>query len=160
MRCEQYFEILPLYVSGDLTGNERAGLEQHLSECARCRAELDKLSEVARMLAPSDDDTLSEVEKLRLENDILRRLVCEGKTESVPRRSSVTSLIVRIAVAAAIFIVGFSVRPLLPVNNQTQPVTRATLTDLAEHGSDLTTGMRFSKQGFRLIARGKSGLIN
>ena len=160
MRCEQYFEMLPLYVSGDLTGDERAGLKQHLSECVRCRAERDRLSEVARMLAPSANDRLSELEKLRMENDILKRLVSGDKTESAPRRSSATSLIIRIAVAAAIFIIGFSVRPLVPVSDQAPPVASATLTDLAKYSSDFNAGMRFSKQGLRLIARGKSGLTD
>jgi hypothetical protein len=47
MNCDTVYKILPLYLSSELPGEERAALELHLRECAPC---------VARVRAESDLD--------------------------------------------------------------------------------------------------------
>jgi hypothetical protein len=52
--CREWRESLGAYALGQLTGDERAGLEAHLEGCAECRAELTSLEPVARMLPHAD----------------------------------------------------------------------------------------------------------
>jgi anti-sigma-K factor RskA len=48
---EQFAEDLALYALGTLEGDERAGLEKHLADCASCRRELELLRGDAGLLA-------------------------------------------------------------------------------------------------------------
>jgi anti-sigma factor RsiW len=50
---EQFAEDLALYALAALEGQERAGLEQHLAECAACRLELEQLRGDGALLALS-----------------------------------------------------------------------------------------------------------
>jgi anti-sigma-K factor RskA len=50
---EQFAEDLSLYALGALSGDEQTLLEQHLSECASCRRELEQLRRDAALLALS-----------------------------------------------------------------------------------------------------------
>jgi anti-sigma-K factor RskA len=50
MRHEDYKELLALEASGALEPGERAALDEHLSSCAECRAELRELSDAAAAL--------------------------------------------------------------------------------------------------------------
>jgi hypothetical protein len=43
LSCERAFDYLPLYLYAELAGDEEESLEQHLHECAGCRAELERL---------------------------------------------------------------------------------------------------------------------
>jgi anti-sigma factor RsiW len=55
-------EILPWFVNGTLDGGERAAVEQHVRECARCRREVDLLKQLQAVCAidePRPDATLS-----------------------------------------------------------------------------------------------------
>jgi len=51
MRHEDYKELLALEAVGALDAGERRALEEHLSSCAECRAELRELSDAAGALA-------------------------------------------------------------------------------------------------------------
>jgi hypothetical protein len=51
MRHEDYKEMLALEAADALEAGERAALEEHLSSCAECRAELREMSDVASALA-------------------------------------------------------------------------------------------------------------
>jgi hypothetical protein len=52
--CREWRESLGAYALGQLTGDERAGLEAHLEGCEACRAELASLEPVALMLPHAD----------------------------------------------------------------------------------------------------------
>ena len=48
--------VLPWLLNGTLAGDERAGVERHLRECAPCRAELDALRAMCACSAQPDPD--------------------------------------------------------------------------------------------------------
>jgi hypothetical protein len=56
--CRDWRESLGAYALGHLPPDERAGVEAHIEGCAECRAELDSLGGVARLLAHADPERL------------------------------------------------------------------------------------------------------
>lgn len=57
MNCRQVRDALPLFVGGDLEGDERSRVEAHLVDCAACRAERERADSVfapLRRLGPTD----------------------------------------------------------------------------------------------------------
>ena len=54
----EWRESLGAYALGHLSDDERAGLEAHLEGCPECRAELESLSSVARLLPLADPEQL------------------------------------------------------------------------------------------------------
>lgn len=52
--CRDWRASLGAYSLGHLTADERAGLEAHLEGCPDCRAEVESLSDVAKLLAFAD----------------------------------------------------------------------------------------------------------
>jgi Putative zinc-finger len=57
--CRDWRHLLGAYALGDLSAEERAGVEAHLEGCAECRAEADSLDSVARLLPLADPDRFS-----------------------------------------------------------------------------------------------------
>jgi hypothetical protein len=57
--CRDWRPLLGAYALGDLSGEERAGVEAHLEGCAECRAEAESLDGVARLLPLADPDRFS-----------------------------------------------------------------------------------------------------
>jgi hypothetical protein len=57
--CREWRHLLGAYALGDLAEGERTGLEAHLEGCPQCRAELDSLGAVARLLPLADPDRFS-----------------------------------------------------------------------------------------------------
>jgi hypothetical protein len=55
-RCREWRESLGAHALGQLTEEERAALDAHLEGCPECRAELESLSGVARLLPLADPD--------------------------------------------------------------------------------------------------------
>jgi putative zinc finger protein len=55
-RCREWRESLGAQALGQLPGEERAALEAHLEGCAECRAELDALAAVARLMPLADPE--------------------------------------------------------------------------------------------------------
>ncbi len=53
-RCREWRESLGAHALGQLPEEERAALEAHLEGCAECRAELESLAGVARLLPLAD----------------------------------------------------------------------------------------------------------
>ena len=49
--CREWRESLGAYALGQLADEEVPALEAHLEGCADCRAELDQLTTVARLMA-------------------------------------------------------------------------------------------------------------
>jgi hypothetical protein len=57
--CRSWRESLGAHALGQLPEDERAGLEAHLEGCPECRAELEALAPVARMLPLADPERFS-----------------------------------------------------------------------------------------------------
>lgn len=58
-RCSQEFkELLPWYVNGTLTGDERAKVEAHSALCVNCQRELSKLQVLKAMIAETAESLL------------------------------------------------------------------------------------------------------
>ncbi|HYJ23256.1 MAG TPA: zf-HC2 domain-containing protein [Solirubrobacterales bacterium] len=57
--CREWRHLLGAYALGDLSAEERAGLEAHLGGCPECRAEAESLDSVARLLPLADPDRFS-----------------------------------------------------------------------------------------------------
>jgi anti-sigma factor RsiW len=55
-RCREWRESLGAHALGRLPEEERAALEAHLEGCAECRAELESLAGVARLLPMADPE--------------------------------------------------------------------------------------------------------
>ncbi len=51
MTCQNLEENLPLLLYGELSSQELAACQEHLAECAHCRAERDKLEQFHQLLA-------------------------------------------------------------------------------------------------------------
>jgi anti-sigma factor RsiW len=58
--CRDWRESLGAYALGHLSPDERAGVEAHLEGCPECRAEVESLSGVARLLSHADPERLGE----------------------------------------------------------------------------------------------------
>jgi hypothetical protein len=50
MNCQQVHELLPLHAYGDLSGEEKSGVEAHLAECPGCRNELTAFATIRAQL--------------------------------------------------------------------------------------------------------------
>ncbi|VTT98049.1 Uncharacterized protein OS=Planctomyces limnophilus (strain ATCC 43296 / DSM 3776 / IFAM 1008 / 290) GN=Plim_3810 PE=4 SV=1: zf-HC2 [Gemmataceae bacterium] len=50
MNCREFADFLNLYVEGELPGDQRRVFDQHLAECAACRAYLDGYQKTVRAL--------------------------------------------------------------------------------------------------------------
>jgi hypothetical protein len=57
--CRDWRHLLGAYALGDLTAEERAGVEAHLEGCPECRTEAEALDSVARLLPLADPDRFS-----------------------------------------------------------------------------------------------------
>lgn len=55
-RCREWREALGAYVLGQLSREERVGLEAHLEGCPGCRAEADAMAPLARLLPHADPE--------------------------------------------------------------------------------------------------------
>ena len=55
-RCREWRGLLGAHALGRLPADERAALEAHLEGCAECRAELDSLAGVARLMPLADPE--------------------------------------------------------------------------------------------------------
>ena len=162
MNCERYKDMLPLYVSGDLTPKESEQIKKHLDTCADCQTEFKGLSEIAAMLAPTNSDSLSDIEKLRLENQIYHRLA-ESTSKNLWARTGFrpAGVLLRIAAVFAIFFLGYGARPLISGSGEGyQPTARVTemSLDLTKYRQAPASMLRFSAEGLRVIARGRSAL--
>jgi len=55
-RCREWRESLGAYALGQLPAEERAALEAHIEGCAECRAELESLAGVVRLMPLADPE--------------------------------------------------------------------------------------------------------
>ncbi len=103
-RCREWRELLGAHALGRLPDQERTALEAHLEGCGECRAELESLSGVARLLPLADPDCFDAAPQppAALGDRIAARI--RGERRSARRRRLRTGLAlsgVTAAVAAA-----------------------------------------------------------
>lgn len=96
MDCETAQELLPGYLDGSLTGEERRDAEVHLRECSRCAAEERALSETLSLLGslPAEKAPPELLERVR-------RGIAEEEARSPARGRSFGPARIRIPVEAA-----------------------------------------------------------
>ena len=57
-RCELYRKLFSEYLDGELQSVDRAAVHSHLAECAKCSAEIGKLSRTVAMLGEFGEETM------------------------------------------------------------------------------------------------------
>jgi len=164
MNCKKYINLLPLYATGDLDNEELDDVKAHLKLCVNCREELKQVSEIASMLSSSESTGMTELEKLKLENDIYRKLTKEKIMTDSNKKSNITINLLRVAAALIIFFIGFSVKSIMtePETQMVYDNAQVMLTSLERSSSQglVSSGLRFSEAGFKLIASGKTSVIS
>ena len=103
MSCEQYKEMMLDSILGEQDINENARLLQHISECKDCRLEYDRICAAVDVIKPQEDENLSPIEKLKLENAIYKARLSRLSAS----RSYTNVFFKRIAAVAAAFLLVF-----------------------------------------------------
>lgn len=156
MNCDSYKDTLPLFASGDLGPKESENLAQHLDACPTCRAEYEKLTEIVAALAPTDSERLTDLEKLRLENEVYRRFARKANRNHQQRKRSVAArVILPVAAAFLLFILGYSTRSFVSELYEGPHASAPALSSprsVAVYQQALASGLRFSSQGLKAIA--------
>ena len=154
--------MLPLYATGDLDKSELEDVKAHLELCENCREELKQVSEITSILTSIKSTGMTELEKLKLENELYRKLAKEKILTDTNRRSSITINLLRVAAALIIFFIGFSVKSIMTEPEAVKDYNDAQvmLTSLEKTGNQrlVSSGLRFSEAGFKLIASGKASV--
>jgi len=161
MNCKRFKDKLPLLVLGELEQKEQDELERHLNECDECREELDSLREITDILGSGDEARLGELEQLKLEREIYRRLaVHTNRGETMPLTGRVFKLLIRIAAVVLIFLAGYTAYPLISEQVDSQPLNARIEKSLNADADIIETlgNKRFTPQGLLVIARGKEVL--
>ncbi|MEU4833320.1 zf-HC2 domain-containing protein [Streptosporangium sp. NPDC023615] len=97
MTCDEVRMSLGVYALGALEPDEQALVETHLAGCARCRAELEELADVATFLGRVSQDDVAQVASPP--GAVLDRLLSAGA-----RRRRTTRLM--LSLAASVLVVG------------------------------------------------------
>ncbi|UCG62345.1 MAG: zf-HC2 domain-containing protein [Candidatus Zixiibacteriota bacterium] len=165
MNCEKYKDRLPLYVLGEVQGDDLGTLEEHIRICSSCGLAVEELKSLISSLADSSDDDLTESEKLRLENNVYRALVRRSSSERTSQPKIISRLapvVVRVAAVLVIFLFGYVSRSLVPVAEQstaTMAESVGSQVELAKYHRAVASQLRFSPDGLKAIAKGKSVLL-
>ncbi|MCP4568197.1 MAG: zf-HC2 domain-containing protein [FCB group bacterium] len=162
MSCPEYKDKISLLALGELPSDEKEEVENHLQACSACRDEFESLIAVVGMYDDSAVDTLEPIDKLQLENNILRQLIeARSKVNNPFRLSGPWVALTRLAAALLIFFAGFAAQFLVGqfegskqagVSGQNKTVAVAPI------NKALASGMRFSSQGLKAIAHGKAAV--
>lgn len=162
MKCKDYKNMIPCLVMGEIEEDKKNDLLKHLENCPECVAIYESISQTAKMLTTADPGKLGEMEKLKIENEVLRRL---SETETNKNRPTdiafYTKVLIRVAAVIVIFLFGYTSRSFLSNIGQQQ----TELTEMAAISAEpfsqklsLFSGKRFSATGLKIIAKGKSAL--
>jgi anti-sigma factor RsiW len=161
MICNECRDLLPALALGELPDNLQRDAEMHLTSCPSCQAEFRRLQSLCRLM--DDDaasDSLSELEKLRLESALYRQLADE-KQNTYHLRGRLAVTLTRLAAAIMLFVLGYAAHSLIAGNGRPGTIMNAGPASpaLAVYDADLSGGLRFSAVGLKLIAQGrKSGM--
>ena len=160
MNCIRFKDRLPLLVLGELDPKEQEELERHIATCEECRKELEDLQEITAILNDEGRESLAELEQLRLENEIYRKLAVKALKENAPATGRVFKLLVRVAAVLVVFLAGYAAYPLFTRQADYGPLNtrlEKNLDDETELMSSLGS-RRLTAQGFLIIAKGKNAL--
>jgi hypothetical protein len=108
--CREWRESLGAYALGQLPDEERAGLEAHLEGCAECKAELDSLDSVARLLPLAEPERLgaAPAPPAALAGKVVGKIVAERRStrrRQFRRRLALSGVTAAVAAAAlALFV--------------------------------------------------------
>lgn len=80
MRCEDYRELLWAYLEQELNEEETAKMQQHLGECADCRAEAEAQKEIMESLRSLPEEELPE----GYHQELMQKLNAEAAPNVVP----------------------------------------------------------------------------
>jgi hypothetical protein len=99
--CREWHQLLGAHALGRLTPDERAGLEAHIDGCPDCRAELEALGSVARLLPLADPERFDSAPALppSLAGRVAGRIAAERRTVHRRRWSFRLALSGAVAVA-------------------------------------------------------------
>jgi anti-sigma factor RsiW len=105
--CETWRELIAMQLFGDLTSDERTGLNAHLEGCAACQEVARELGETAAMLKFVDPSAVEPTAHVspELSERVLGDLRRAGERERRRRRTGVVSLCIAGAAAAALVLV-------------------------------------------------------
>ncbi len=126
--CREWRESLGAYALGQLPADERPGLEAHLEGCADCRAELESLSSVARLLPLADPERLGTAPSLprRLGDRVMASIADERRSTGRRRLRLGLALSGATAAVAAAALALF----ILPGGGDEAPAQHVTFTSL------------------------------
>src|SRR5262249_13863932 len=102
MNCERVQELMPLYLSGELRGEELAALEIHAQECETCSQELSADRELDEGLRAAMLEQTPDV------SAVLQRVHAKMDLPWWKRIPKLVSVYTIGAVAAAVIVLGFS----------------------------------------------------
>jgi anti-sigma factor RsiW len=161
MTCQEYRELMPALALGECPTEQRRKLEAHLATCPACDAEFRRLKEICRILEEDAyADELSEIDSLRIESTLYRRLAAEAPTRRRwPNRTF--GLISAIAAGLALFVLGYGARSFVtsPRVPSTKVTAQSASSTLAQYEGGLSQGGRFSAVGLKTIALGWEGVV-
>ena len=161
MNCKDFRELLPLAAAQNLSDESRQEVEQHLAECPDCRLAYEELKATVDLLTGGEADDLSDIERLRLENQVLRRLSSSGEARAQRVQFSAVRTALRFAAVIALLAIGYTAYPLLgpPGTTPTRSTSPlANVSDSPESVRSAAAVYRYSGAGLKLIAGGTQSL--
>jgi hypothetical protein len=103
MNCERVQQLMPLYLSGELRGDELAALESHVHECETCSKEVSTDRELDEGLRAAMLEHTPDV------SAVLQRVHAKMAVPWWRRMPKLVSVSTIAAVVAAVVVIGFSV---------------------------------------------------
>lgn len=132
MKCEQDKEQLTLYMNNQLTAEQRAAVERHITECADCKAELEASLQVWQLMDEVPEPELSPNIQLKFNVmlDVYKKEVAGKKSFVLGVREKFKQLFTfspafTLAYSVMVLVVGISVGLLVnkPAGSTVGPVT-------------------------------------
>ena len=155
-KCKLFIDKLALLALDELSEDEARQINQHLTECDSCTKHLEELLELTSALSQSPEDEITELEKLRVESAIYRRL---AETLSTTLSRKWISSTLKLAASLALIALGYWSGTISSEQQPFRPEPPATASLLASLGrNENIASFRLSPQGLRLIARGRENL--
>lgn len=160
MNCRKYRDLMAAAALGELSESDKRGFDTHLEGCESCRTEFERMRQLSQLLAVDPGDSLSELDRLRLENSVYRRLA-EPSVWPKYGRNHMPRTLIRIAAALVLVGLGYLAHPLLSQESQPNPAltTQPIASTLTVYERDLPAGSRFTAGGFKVIAHGRKAAI-
>jgi anti-sigma factor RsiW len=161
MKCNECRALLPVLALGELPDEQRGDVEDHLKICASCQAEMEQIQGICRGLEEdAQGDSLSEVERLRIESAVYKRLAASESAYRL-RHNRLLTVLTRVAAAIILFALGFTVHSF--ITDHTQPETirhvQQANPSLTEYEYGVSSSMRFSAAGLKVIAQGRKAAL-